>query len=281
MSQGEAKKNIIGRDIAGSFLMKKIGAGASGVVFLGEHQEFGTVAVKLMKSQPKPSPQLIKRFMREAETLQHLKHPNILKIYDFGKFEEVYYITMEYIHGENIRNIITRTGAFQTRHAMFVMSELCDALAQAHMHNLIHRDIKPENIIITPESVVKLIDFGLVKIEGSNVTVTGQVMGTPMYMAPEQAEGLKADERTDIYSLGAVGFYMLTGKPPYKGTRGIDILLAKLKNEPPQDMIKLNPALPMPVVQLIYRMMARYPENRFPHVMKLKQIFSAALKLKP
>ncbi len=277
----EEKKSLItGRTIAGCKIERKLGAGGMGSVFLATHPKLGHIAMKLMRTNPAPPAQIVKRFFREAETLKQLKHPNIVRIYGYGKEEPFYYIAMEYINGETVENIVKRHGPLKVKHALFVLREIAEAISFAHQHNIVHRDIKPDNVIITPDSKVKIIDFGLVKVEGSNVTMTGQIMGTPMYMAPEQAEGVESDERTDIYSAGAVGFYMLGGIGPYKGKHGLEILLQKIRDEKPFDLVKLNPKVPSSVAQLIYRMMARFPENRFQDMATIRDILDDILKPK-
>ncbi len=288
MSQqpSQAATNVIGKVIANTTIERKLGAGGMGAVFAGRHHSLNRiVALKLLPAVPPPPAQFVQRFFREAEAMRQLEHPHIVRVYDYGQEDPFYYIVMEFVQARPLEEIVREKNQQKDRvkisRALRIIRDVADAMAYCHELNILHRDLKPDNILLNEQtSEVKIIDFGLVKVEGGDaqaLTVTGQIMGTPMYMAPEQAEGKVADHRTDIYSLGACGFFFLTGDFPFKGRSGMDILLKKIK-ENPRDMRELRPEIPKPVADLIHRMMARDPAKRFQSMGRVRDILNQALK---
>jgi serine/threonine-protein kinase len=196
-----------------------IGAGGMGAVYKARQQGLDRiVAIKILPEEFGHDIKFALRFTREARTLAKLNHPNIVGLYEFGKVEDTYYFLMEYVEGSSLREVV-KTRELTPQHALAIVPHLCDALQYAHDKGVIHRDIKPDNILMSVDGSVKIADFGLSRILGSETqhTLTGthQVMGTPRYMAPEQLEGThNVDHRADIYSLGVVIYEMLTGELP-------------------------------------------------------------------
>ncbi|RCS54933.1 serine/threonine protein kinase [Bremerella cremea] len=201
-------------------IIELIGAGGMGAVYKARQPGLDRlVALKVLPEELGRDVKFALRFTREARTLARLNHPNIVSVYEFGHVEETYYFLMEFVAGSTLRDVV-RAGQLAPAHALAIVPHLCDALQYAHDKGVIHRDIKPENILLAADGTVKIADFGLSRILGSEsqhdlLTGTHQVMGTPRYMAPEHLEGSRnIDHRADIYSLGVVFYEMLTGELP-------------------------------------------------------------------
>ena len=190
-----------------------------GTVYKARHRELDRlVAVKVLHPHLQDDASFAERFVREARTLARLDHPNIVRVYDFGHREGVYYLVMEFVDGATLRQAIA-AGGMAPEDALSLVPRICEALQYAHDQGVVHRDIKPENILLDRAGAVKIADFGLAKLTGTSagprLTQTAQVMGTPHYMAPEQIEKPdEVDHRADIYALGVVFYEMLTGELP-------------------------------------------------------------------
>ena len=213
-------------------LRRRIGAGGMGEVYLAEHQLLKRpCAVKLIRPDDAADPKALERFEREVRLTATLSHPNTVEIYDYGRAEDgTYYYVMEYLPGLSLAELVERHGPLPPARAVYLLRQVCGALREAHAAGLIHRDIKPSNIFAARrggmDDVAKLLDFGLVRpaatARAAHLSEEGQILGTPLFMSPEQATGgRELDERSDIYSLGAVAYYLLTGRPPFDG-RGRD-----------------------------------------------------------
>ena len=198
-----------------------LGQGGMGVVYLATQKGLGRkVALKVLPAKAGRDPAFAERFAREARALASLNHPNITAVYDFGKAGEHYFLSMEYVDGVNLRQLLSAQKV-ATKQALQIVEQICDALQYAHDEGVVHRDIKPENILLDRRGNLKITDFGLAKMLGreedgpTGLTMTHQVMGTPHYMAPEQVEKpTEVDHRADIYSLGVVFYELLTGELP-------------------------------------------------------------------
>jgi len=196
-----------------------IGKGGMGAVYKARQKDLDRfVALKVLPARAGTDPGFTERFTREARALARLNHPNIVVVYEFGQVQDLHYFIMEYVDGTNLRQV-ERSGGLVARQALAIIPQICEALQFAHDKGIVHRDIKPENILIDREGNVKIADFGLAKILGQRQDLTltqeGHVMGTPLYMAPEQVEHPQTvDHRADIYSLGVVFYEMLTGELP-------------------------------------------------------------------
>ena len=212
-------------------LGRRIGSGGMGEVYLAEHQLLKRpCAVKLIRPGAVASPNALERFEREVQITATLSHPNTVEVYDYGRTEDgTYYYVMEYLPGLSLAELVERHGPLPPARVVYLLRQVCQALRKAHAAGLIHRDIKPSNIFAARrggmDDVAKLLDFGLVRPAESNrsphLSDEGQILGTPLFMSPEQATGgRELDERSDIYSLGAVAYYVLTGRPPFDGGAG-------------------------------------------------------------
>jgi serine/threonine-protein kinase len=240
-----------------------IGQGGMAVVYQGTDLVLNrTVAIKILHSHLTEDKSFVERFKREAQDLARLIHPNIVAVYDAGIENDSYFIVMEYVEGKTLKELIEET-ALPLAHAVKIIYQVAKALEHAHKHGLIHRDIKPQNIIVMPDHQVKVTDFGIARAVGrSGLTRTGKILGTAQYISPEQASGRTADERSDIYSVGILFYEMLTGKPPFDGPIAVEVASKHIKEEPVPPG-KLNPATPKQLENLILKMLAKKPEDRY------------------
>ena len=264
----------VGSDIDGRYrIMELIGEGGMGKVYLAEHVEIGKrVALKVLHPSYSRMPDLVERFRREARAASKIGHPNIVDVTDSGATNDgsVYFV-MEHLEGVELGSVIEREGALDVARALRITGQICRALSAAHREGIIHRDLKPENIFLITRGgeadVVKVLDFGIAKTTEAEaarerrLTSPGMAMGTPEYMAPEQAAGRPADARTDVYALGAIMYEMTTGLPPYSGANFMEILTKKATIDPPAP-ITIRTDLPLQVSELISAAMARSPELR-------------------
>ena len=209
----------------------------------------------------------IERFLREGRAAGKLAHPGIVTIYEVGKDGDRYFIAMEYLEGQTLRDRIIAGGPMSIRDAVDVTLQLCSALGYAHENGVIHRDIKPDNVQILPGGQVKLTDFGIARLTGeSSITQDGQVFGTPSYMSPEQEAGKKLDSRSDIFSLGVMLYEMIAGKKPFAGDSVVTITYNIVHMEAPPP-----PGAPPWLVGIIRKAMAKEPDARYSKVDDMAQ----------
>ncbi len=236
-----AEVSIVGRELGNYRIERPLGAGGMGEVYLAYDSKLKRqVALKILPAAFVLDDERIKRFEREARAVSALNHPNIVTIYDFGQAENVNYIVTEFIEGKTVRELINSNPSL--KETLAIVSQICDALAAAHKLGIIHRDIKPENIMMRPDGYVKILDFGLAKLNPqadsihvslTNYTQKGTIIGTLAYMSPEQISDEKVDHRTDLWSLGVVLYEMLAGKNPFKGENRQATMNAILTLDPP------------------------------------------------
>jgi serine/threonine protein kinase len=256
---------LVDKVFGGCRLIKKIGEGGMGVVYLAHHLALNkSVAVKILPPSFATEEERVKRFVREARSAAQLEHSNIIQIYNIAKHEDFYFIVMQYADGESLAHAIKRQGKIKVLEALDIIKDVASALSMAHQKNIIHRDIKPENIMINTNGEVKLMDFGLARVldVASNLSRTGDILGTPYYLSPEQAQGHKVDGRADIYSLGVTLYYMLSGKKPFEGDTTLAIILKHINEKPPL-IRQANPAIPECVSHLINKMLEKNPDKRY------------------
>ncbi len=222
-------------------IQKVLGEGGMGKVYLAFDSQSGQkLAIKELFPEQAGDPNIRKRFQREAKALSALNHPNIVKFYEFMEHDNSAFLVMEYAEGQSLDSYITKvSGPIPEAKAIDIMAQILLAFSYAHDKGIVHRDIKPNNIIISPTMGVKILDFGIAKIErdsDAKLTQVGTILGTSCYMSPEQAQGLSIDHRTDIYSLGILLFHVITGKPPYDihAVSDIDIRINIIRNPLPQ-----------------------------------------------
>lgn len=222
------------------------------------------VAVKLLHANFASDDAFVARFRREAQAAANLSHPNIVAIYDWGQDEGTYFMIMELIRGRTLREIVKSEGALLPRRSGEIAAEAAAALSVAHQHGVFHRDIKPGNIMITEDGSVKVTDFGIARAldDSEELTRTGAVIGTATYFSPEQAQGLPADERSDVYSLGIVVYEMLVGKPPFTGESPVAVAYQHV-SEPAPAPDAVNPDVPREIAAIAEHAIAKKPEDRY------------------
>ncbi len=251
-------------------IIKKVASGGMADVFLGYDLKLNRkIAIKILSASNAGDRNFVARFKNEAQILARLNHPNIVQIYDWGEFDNSYFICMEYIEGNSLKEIIEKKGTLLPRIVADYAVQICNALLMAHKNNLIHRDIKPQNILVTSEGKIKVTDFGIAKSLNTDVTKTLNIMGTAHYISPEQAKGEILDHRTDIYSLGIVLYEMLTGDVPFRGESSIDISLKHI-NEIPIKPSELIENIPPGLERIIMHCLEKNPQARYSTVKELE-----------
>lgn len=216
----------------------------------------------------------INRFLREAKAAGRLSHPNIVTIHEVGIDNGRHYIVMEYLEGENLRERLQRQGAIALKEAVDITLQVLSALEHAHRMGVVHRDIKPENIHLLPDGLVKLTDFGIARIVFEpNITIDGQIFGTPSYMSPEQIEGGEIDHRTDIFSVGVVLYEMLTGRKPFTGESIVTITYNIMHKEPTPP-----PGVPYGIERVLMRAMAKRPIDRYASAREMAEDLKRAME---
>jgi serine/threonine-protein kinase len=267
-------------------LTRWLGSGGMGEVWLAEHGLLRRpCAVKLIRTERVGDPQALRRFEREVQATAALSHPNTVEIYDYGLADDgTFYYAMEYLPGLSLQELVAREGPLLPARAVHLLRQVCGALAEAHSTGLVHRDIKPANVIVCERGglrdVAKLLDFGLVRECGpghtaETLTEEGTIAGTPAYMSPEQTRGFAdVDGRSDLYSLGAVAYFLLTGQPPFVRESAVQTLAAHLAESvlPPD---RLRPDLPNDLQAVVLRCLEKAPEQRYDNASELEHALAA------
>ncbi|HZS75829.1 MAG TPA: protein kinase [Ktedonobacteraceae bacterium] len=259
--------DMLGRVIKGRYkLIDELGRGSFATVYIARDTKTNRIyAVKVMHLEFADDGELLARFQREAHILLHLSDPHIVRIFDYGDDDDdLHYIVMDYIDGQNLKYHILTHGKLDALLALDYARQIAEGLDTAYKHGVVHRDIKPQNIVINSKDVVKITDFGLARSrETVTLTQSNVFMGTAYYIPPEQAEsGRMADTRSDLYSLAAVLFEMLTGHPPFEGDTAVDIVIKHMHDKVPS-LCRIRPELPHEIDLFMQKAMAKVPEDRF------------------
>jgi tetratricopeptide (TPR) repeat protein len=243
-------------------IVGKLGQGAMGEVFRGHDPVLNRdVAIKRISSGLDADESLRKRFEREAQAVALLSHPNIITVFELGFEGDQMFMAMELLEGIDLKHAMGQR-KLSYAEKLSTMEQICEGLAFAHARDLVHRDLKPANIHILPGGKVKIMDFGLARTAGSDMTSTGTVMGTPHYMSPEQVKGLKADARSDVFALGCVFYELLSGRKPFDAESMHGVLFKVMQDEP-APLGELAPDLPHALVQVVERALVKDPTERF------------------
>jgi serine/threonine-protein kinase len=250
----------------GKFLIRReLGKGAMGVVYEGHDPMIDrVVALKTIRAenlQGEDAQEQLARFRREAQAAGRLSHPNIVGIYDFGEDAGTYFIAMEFVKGRELQGYLEANERFAMPDIVRIMGQLLEALDYSHRHGVVHRDIKPSNIIILPDGTAKVADFGIARVESSNLTQAGMVLGTPSYMSPEQFMGQTVDGRSDLFSAGVILYQLLTGEKPFTGS--VTTIMHKVLQEDPVAPSKLNVQVPRGFDGVIRKALAKRPDERY------------------
>lgn len=257
--------------LAGRYVLKDlIGQGGMADVYLAEdtilHRD---VAIKILRSSLTGDPVYVTRFHREAKAAATLTHTNIVSIYDVGDEDDNYYIVMEYVPGQTLKELIHKRGALHYKEAVTIMRQILSATEKAHSMGIIHRDLKPQNVLITDSNVAKITDFGIASIQSlSQVTQSDTIMGSLHYLAPEIARGEKATVQSDIYALGIVFYELLRGEVPFDGESPVNIALKHMRDDIPS-IREFNPTIPQSIENIIIKATAKNTDNRYSSVKEM------------
>jgi len=241
----------------------ELGSGAMGVVYRAEDPRLGRlVALKTTNAEVASNPNLLKRFYREAQAAAKLTHPNIVTIYEIDEANGLPYIAMEFLEGENLAKMISERREVPILKKIQIVLDTCKGLDYAHQHGVVHRDVKPANIVVLTTGQIKIVDFGIARVGVSSMTRTGDVLGTVMYMSPEQVQGQTVDARSDVFSLGVVLYELLAYQVPFTGD-DVPSILFKILKDAPQDIKEYFPQCPPALEQIVLRALAKDREERF------------------
>jgi serine/threonine-protein kinase len=273
---------LIGQTFGKCTILRMIGKGGMGTVWLGEHLFLRRpVAIKILSRDFSNDPEEMARFEREAIAAARLDHENIVRIHDVDEVHGRPYIVMEYVEGQDLEEFIRKNAPVSVTRSLTIVREVARALDHAHGAGVVHRDIKPGNILIAKDGRIKITDFGLAQNMGYQEGIKdGIVFGTPFYVSPEQVQGLAADGRSDIYSLGVTFYTMLTGRRPFLG-RSPDSVIRKHLTEPRPSPRLRRPTLARSVETIVQKMMAIKPDDRYKNAKALLRSLELCLASKP
>lgn len=261
-------------------VIRALGQGGMAHVYLAEDLQTGAfVALKVMRDELTEDSEFLKRFANEARSAAKLDHPNIVRVLDYGQDGDVRFIVQEYVEGMTLKDMIKEKGGINWKLAVPLMIQIAAGLEHAHRNGVIHRDLKPQNVLVTPDMVAKVTDFGIARTTNANtITLTGGVaFGSVHYFSPEQARGVVVTERSDLYSLGIILYEMLTGQVPFEGETSVAVAIKQLQDMPP------NPAhivtdLPNGLVSIIFKAIQKIPDNRYQSAREFMQELSNFLR---
>ena len=260
-------------------VLDTLGEGGMGVVYRAWDPELGReVAIKVVLSWAQHQPDVLARFIREAQVVARLRHPNVVTVFDAGRTEQgVPYFVMEYLQGTDLGRVIEEESTLPPSRAVGYALQVCAGLECAHSAQVVHRDIKPANLLLTPDDEVKIVDFGIAKLVGTQVTGSGVSLGTPLYMAPEQIDGGAIDRRTDIFALGGVLYKLISGSSPFEGA-SLAAVCVKIAGEDPPPLSAVGVEVSPEIEAVIMRALEKDPSARYQSADEMAEDLSLALR---
>src|ERR1700691_5563336 len=251
-------------------ILASAGHGSMGNVYKARDRETGeTVALKLLKPEIASDQAMMERFKNELLFARKITHKNVCRVYEFNRVGGVAYTSMEFVEGESLRSVLHRFGGLPQRKATDLALQICSGLKEAHAQGIVHRDLKPENVMIDGQGNVKIMDFGIARSMEAGTRLTGSMVGTPAYMAPEQVAGKSVDYRTDIYSLGLMLYEMFTGVPAFSADNSIAVALKQMREDPPPPH-EIEPNIPVGTERAILKCLEKDPARRFQSIAALE-----------
>ena len=270
---------MIGKILGNRYqILEKVSGGGMAFVYKARCNQLNRiVAIKILKPEFAEDEDFVRRFRMEAQAAASLSHPNIVGIYDVGQEDGLYYIVMEYVEGNTLKDLIRQEAPLPVTEVIEVGIQICEALDCAHKNMIVHRDIKSQNIMITADGRVKVTDFGIARATGgTTITNTGNVFGSVQYFSPEQARSDKVDERSDLYSVGIVLYEAFTGRLPFNGETPVSIALKQIQ-EKPEPISNILPGFPQQLETIVQKCLAKSPEDRYQSAEELKKDLRKAL----
>jgi Protein kinase domain len=262
-------------------ILAEAGRGSMGNVYKARDRETGeTVALKLLKPEIASDQAMMDRFKNELLFARKITHKNICRVHEFNRIAGVAFTSMEFVEGESLRSVLNRFGGLPVRKTLDLSLQMCSGLKEAHAQGIVHRDLKPENVMIDAQGNVKIMDFGIARSMESLTRLTGSMVGTPAYMAPEQVGGKQVDYRTDIYSLGLMLYEMFTGAPAFVADSPIAVAMKQLR-ESPRLPHEVEPTIPVDIERAILKCIEKEPARRFQSVAELEQVLRDATLAAP
>ncbi len=261
-----------------------LGTGAMGEVYRAYDPVIDRpVAIKVVRTElaaGSGSEQWLQRFRREARAAGRRFHPNIVAVLDFGEDDGMPFLAMEYVDGRSLDTILKTSGPLDPARSVAIITQVLSALGFAHQNGIVHRDVKPSNIMVLNSGEVKVADFGIARIDASEFTIVGDLLGTPAYMAPEQFAGAPVDKRTDLFATGVILFEMLTGVKPFRG-KSITEIISFMETRGPEDIRALNPAVPDSLKRVITKALAFDPARRYDDAAEFSKAIIEAFPVRP
>lgn len=276
----EKEDPLVGTTVAGYKVERRLGRGGMGTVYRATQISLDRpAALKILSRDLAEDSEFVERFLKEARSAARLNHPNVVQVYNAGREGNLFYLSMEFMQGGSLQGVLDREGRLPPARVVPLILGAAEALVWAEQNNIVHRDIKPDNLMLDSAVKLKIGDFGIAADRRTSKTLYdgGKIVGTPHYMAPEQALGKRVDHRADIYALGSTIYATLGGTPPFEGETPTEVLLKKVK-DPPPPLSKLAPDVPKALVLAVEKMMAMEPEKRFQSAREVCQVLSDVAK---